>query len=189
MQKNKLAEIFLALFLLTLSVFVPNRGNENKSVDFIELPKKINGIPAVPIKLNKEEKDFINSGDVKITKKKYGDFIITLISSGKNPKTLHSPEICYEAWGYEIYNKDIVTINSSLQTGKITVIKNKKKNIIYYWFFNEKMKSPNFSQVILSSAGGSNNWHLVSIISSENEKSTIKIITYLEEFFTKSLKK
>ena len=74
MQKNKLAEIFLALFLLTLSVFVPNRGNENKSVDFIELPKKINGIPAVPIKLNKEEKDFINSGDVKITKKKIRRF-------------------------------------------------------------------------------------------------------------------
>ena len=185
MQKNIFFEIALSIFLIILSIFNGRINKMEQKVSEKELPERLGIFNGVNISLGEEEKGFVVSSGVRILKSQYGKYIVTLISSAGRPNVLHSPRVCYEASGYLVYNEEIVSFTPSLKTVKLTLIKNNSKETLYYWFFNNKIKTTDFSNVFFSSITGQNKWNLITVIFPGEDNIEIKnFIIYLEGYFS-----
>ncbi len=62
---------------------------------------------------------------------------LTIIYSENNRKVSHPPEVCYSGSGTEIMDKSEITINTSSENIKATKFiakKNRKKEMVLYWY-------------------------------------------------------
>jgi len=185
MEKNIILEVSLALFIIILSVFTGEKKVSEKNEYSLKLPEVIENHRGIPVTLSEEEKNFALTTGTKIIKEHYGTFTLTVISSGDDSRTLHSPRVCYEAWGYSIYSEEIINITDQFKTVKMTVIKNNRKETLYYWFFNKNNKITSFSDVFISSMKGEKNWSLV--VCAGEDKDIKNTIIYIDKFLMKQL--
>lgn len=182
MEKNIILEVSLALFLIILSIFTGGKKTSEKNEYSLKLPEVIENHRGVPVVLSEEEQNFAITTGTNIVKENYGTFTVTVISSGNDARLLHSPRVCYEAWGYLIYSEEIINITDRFETVKMTVIKNNRKETLYYWFFNKNNKSIFFSDVFISSMKGEKNWSLITVVCAGEGKDIKNIIMYLDKF-------
>lgn len=181
MQNNKKIEIVLAVILIILSFFTLKSKNQETVTSSLKLPEKITTIRGEDIALLKDEKDFVNETGARIEKKKYGPYIITLIS-GNSAKEVHSPATCYEANGYKMVSEEIVDLTPDLEAVKSTFT-GKNRETVYYWFFNKNSKTTSFSEVFISSAKGETGWSLISIATTKEEVPE-EILIEVDKYFT-----
>ncbi len=182
MEKNIILEVLLALFLIIFSMFTGGKKTSEKNEYSLKLPEVIENHRGTPVVLSEEEKKFAVTTGTKIIKENYGTFTVTVISSGDDARLLHSPRVCYEAWGYLIYSEEIINITEQFKTVKMTVIKNNNKETLYYWFFNKNNKITSFSDLFMSSMKGEKNWSLVTVVCAGEDKDIKNTIIYIDKF-------